>query len=142
MAVLNLDRNIQLTLKMLNGYSDQRAATVYGLSKSRARAIFYKTIKDAVPGVKYISSIKALRATKDEIIPYVEDFTGGKHTNAREALKSVEDSIEQLDNLLAALNLSIPDHTHVTALKDALPELSDKLKASALLLGGEAFWEM
>lgn len=61
----------------------------------------------------------------------------------KEALKLVEDSIEQLTNLLAAMNLSmVPAEIHLKALKESLPDVEDKLKMAALELGGEAFWEM
>ena len=76
---LKQDRNIQITLKILSGYSCQRAANIYSVSKSRINNIFYKTIIDSVPKesqFKEKMSVKQLRKHNDELVPYVVAYQG------------------------------------------------------------------
>ncbi len=44
--------------------------------------------------------------------------------------ESVETAVERLDNLLAALNLPLPDRLHLKALREVLPEIRAELRAA------------
>ena len=74
--LLKHDRNIQITLKILGGYSDQRIASIHNITKTRARAIFYRTIADSAPDFADIKSIKELRGYQDQLVPLVVEYKG------------------------------------------------------------------
>jgi hypothetical protein len=50
-------------------------------------------------------------------------------------------AIDRVDNLAHALDLRIPDSTHVALLKDSLPEAVAELKSAFFKVTGEYPWE-
>ena len=56
-------------------------------------------------------------------------------------MEQIAEVIDTLDNLVAAMTLPIPAEVHLSALRVALPELLDKLKAAYLAAGGEDVWD-
>lgn len=48
---------------------------------------------------------------------------------------------DRIDNLTHAMALPLPDSVHLQALRDAMPELRDELKAIYVEVTGENPWE-
>lgn len=56
-------------------------------------------------------------------------------------MDEIAEIIERLDNISSALTLPMPDHIHVTALRESIPEIKADLKKAYLDLGGINHWE-
>ena len=52
----------------------------------------------------------------------------------------VVETIDRLNNLIAAMTLPMPAEIHLKALKESLPEIRDGLKEAYLDAGGEDHW--
>ena len=55
-------------------------------------------------------------------------------------MEEIAEAIDTLENLIAALQLPMPPATHLSALRQALPELHGQLKHAYLSAGGEDVW--
>lgn len=55
-------------------------------------------------------------------------------------MEKIAEIIDRIENLRSSLSMPIPDAIHVQALREALPELHQDLKAAYLDAGGEDFW--
>jgi hypothetical protein len=57
-----------------------------------------------------------------------------------EALVEIAEALERLDNLTAALGMTLDPAIHVAGLREALPEVKAEIKAAYLKLGGVDHW--
>ena len=58
-----------------------------------------------------------------------------------EILEEFGQCLDKIDNLIAAMRMSLPDYIHLDALREALPELKGRLKQVYFELGGENVWD-
>ena len=56
-------------------------------------------------------------------------------------MEQIAEVIERLDNILGAMQMPFPDSTHMSGLREILPDVRNQLLEAYLKLGGENFWK-
>lgn len=58
-----------------------------------------------------------------------------------EQLNELGEMADEIDNLVGATQLAMPPAFHLQQLQHALPQLSEKIKALVVAIGGEDPWK-
>jgi len=59
-----------------------------------------------------------------------------------EALEELAQCVDTVDNLVSAMEISVPPKIHVSALKESLPHLKSRIKQVYFELGGNDVWSV
>ncbi|PZP26678.1 MULTISPECIES: hypothetical protein [Pseudomonas] len=57
-------------------------------------------------------------------------------------MEQLAEQIDRLDNFAAGLELPLPEHLHLQAMRDGLPEIVTELKNAFITAGGDDYWSL